>query len=321
MHCHLRARFFPLSLGIYFITSITAYHNMSQSAPSHSPILRIRAVQLRDIPAIASLLILALDQDSLFDFNFPHRTQYPEDCYNAWRSMIMSWLYEPWTVFLCAEILEGDWSLAGFARWEVPSELRACDEATHERWRKMMIQNGWWQWLLRVVLMIHRQLWTCFSYFAPPLQSRHVNWEHIHAFRIAVAATDKRFWDHQTGLYPSNFRITALATHPDYRRRGVGTGLIEWGLQWADACSCQGSLSNQQEESGRAGQIVVGVEATHEGRSLYRRLGFKDIGTEEIRDEQGDVIVRNWVMIRGVGVREDKKIVCVHECLQVQSSK
>lgn len=116
---------------------------------------------------------------------------------------------------------------------------------------------------------------------------------HLTTFRSTVAATDKQFWDRTTGKFPRNVRVTALATHPDYRRRGAAKALVEWGLSWVEASRAK------MEGKGKGWEdVVVGVEATKEGRCLYQNLGFEDVGLEELRDEEGEVRVKTWVMIR-----------------------
>ncbi|GAB1213998.1 hypothetical protein ATERTT37_003154 [Aspergillus terreus] len=48
-----------------------------------------------------------------------------------------------------------------------------------------------------------------------------------------------------------------VAVHPDYQGRGVGKKLMQWGLDIAEQL-----------------KVPIYLESTHEGRSLYERLGF-----------------------------------------------
>lgn len=105
--------------------------------------LRTRAATSVDIPAITSLLISALDQDPLFNFNFPHRKEYPQDCFQSWQRILSTWVYEPWVAFLVAEIEEHEeWKIVAFARWSIQPDLVVWDvEQT-----KLMNSSGWVEW-------------------------------------------------------------------------------------------------------------------------------------------------------------------------------
>jgi len=58
-------------------------------------------------------------------------------------------------------------------------------------------------------------------------------------------------------MYPQNYYLVLLATHPDYRRRGAGTALTQWGVDQALAAG-----------------IDVGLEASPMGYPLYQHMGF-----------------------------------------------
>lgn len=64
-----------------------------------------------------------------------------------------------------------------------------------------------------------------------------------------------------TNLYdsiPNRWTLSLIATAPEYRRRGIGTKLVEHGLEIA-----------AKEE------VPVTLEASPEGRFLYERVGFR----------------------------------------------
>lgn len=63
-----------------------------------------------------------------------------------------------------------------------------------------------------------------------------------------------KYWER---LYPRNYHLEILATHPDYRRRGAATSLIKWGVFQAL----------------REG-VDAGLESSPMAFSLYRKLGF-----------------------------------------------
>lgn len=65
--------------------------------------------------------------------------------------------------------------------------------------------------------------------------------------------------------------MNILFTHPDYRRAGVGSLIINWGLEQAD----------------RLG-LECFVEATKEGKPCYERFGFKVVEENVLRSEKED---------------------------------
>ncbi|KAI1125895.1 hypothetical protein F5Y10DRAFT_246105 [Nemania abortiva] len=64
------------------------------------------------------------------------------------------------------------------------------------------------------------------------------------------------------------YTLSVLAVLPGFRRKGVGTALVNWGVR---------------EVSGNGWPVTVC--ASPMGRYLYEHLGFVDIGTEVIRAE------------------------------------
>lgn len=61
--------------------------------------------------------------------------------------------------------------------------------------------------------------------------------------------------------------LDLCAMDPEFQRRGIASKLVEWGL----------------EEARRLGDVEAITEASRMGRSVYKRLGFQEIG--EIRYE------------------------------------
>lgn len=70
----------------------------------------------------------------------------------------------------------------------------------------------------------------------------------------------------------SQIHLWLIVTHPDFRRRGAGTMLMNWGLDAA-------------KEKG----LPITVFASPMGRLLYAHLGFQDVATEIIQvDDEED---------------------------------
>jgi GNAT superfamily N-acetyltransferase len=74
------------------------------------------------------------------------------------------------------------------------------------------------------------------------------------AFEKAMNYTHSTYWE---TIFPHNYYLALLATHPDYRRRGAGTALTQWGIDQALAAG-----------------VDVGLEASPMGFPLYQHLGF-----------------------------------------------
>jgi GNAT superfamily N-acetyltransferase len=74
------------------------------------------------------------------------------------------------------------------------------------------------------------------------------------AFEKAMNYTHSTYWE---TMFPQNYYLALLATHPHYRRRGAGTALTQWGIDQALAAG-----------------IDVGLEASPMGFPLYQHLGF-----------------------------------------------
>jgi hypothetical protein len=73
---------------------------------------------------------------------------------------------------------------------------------------------------------------------------------------------DKKYGEKQLSL-------TTLATHPDYKRGGVGTALCCWGIQRA--------ISDKLE--------AITLFASPLGKLLYTKLKFIEVGTVHIQVE------------------------------------
>ena len=99
----------------------------------------------------------------------------------------------------------------------------------------------------------------------------------IKAFREVVSKAKKAWFD---GKYGSRqLWLTTLAVHPDYQQCGIGTSVVNWGVEVA-----------------RAEQVPVVLFATPVGKKLYLKFGFEDVGSERVQvDGEGE-----WLMLEGM---------------------
>lgn len=61
--------------------------------------------------------------------------------------------------------------------------------------------------------------------------------------------------------------LCTLVTRPGFRKRGAGTQLVQWGLEQA-----------------AAGGEPAYLEAGNNGRPLYKKLGFEEIGQIDLTE-------------------------------------
>ncbi|KAK4985885.1 hypothetical protein LTR50_005674 [Elasticomyces elasticus] len=65
--------------------------------------------------------------------------------------------------------------------------------------------------------------------------------------------------------------LNILFTHPEYRRQGVGSLIMNWGLERADELG-----------------LDTFIEATKEGKPCYESFGFKVVDENSFRSKAGD---------------------------------
>jgi len=94
------------------------------------------------------------------------------------------------------------------------------------------------------------------------------------AFFETMNKVHAKYWE---TLYPKNYRLELLATHPDYRKRGAATELIQWGIEKA---AFEG--------------VDVGVESSPMGLPLYLHLEFilQETLTVTVEGDDATLLVR-----------------------------
>jgi ribosomal protein S18 acetylase RimI-like enzyme len=100
-------------------------------------------------------------------------------------------------------------------------------------------------------------------------ERRDANREHMEAYGKAMARSFDRFFARHGG---EQLHLWMLITHPDFRRRGVGTQLCNRGA----------------EDSARRGGWILTVMASPMGKDLYEHLGYRLVGCETAQVEGGD---------------------------------
>lgn len=88
----------------------------------------------------------------------------------------------------------------------------------------------------------------------------------MEAFANSMEVAHRRYFSDVCGT--DHIRLRILATHPDYRRRGAGTKLCNWGIDLAEK-----------------NQTYISVFASPMGKKLYARLGFKELAIVVVQAE------------------------------------
>lgn len=88
----------------------------------------------------------------------------------------------------------------------------------------------------------------------------------MEAFTKAMKVAHHQYFNDVYGT--DHIHLKIMATHPDYRRRGAGTKLCNWGIDIAEK-----------------NQTYISVFASPMGEKLYSRLGFKELAVVVVQVE------------------------------------
>ena len=116
---------------------------------------------------------------------------------------------------------------------------------------------------------------------------RDANKEHCIAF---YEVAGRRFQTYFAVFAENQVNLSALVVHPDFRRRGAGTMLVDWGIKAADAKGWPVTLC-----------------ASPMGQLLYQHLGFKQIATEVVRVVGEEETLTSAVMV----LREETRLIAI----------
>lgn len=228
--------------------------------------MRMRRMLPADIPALADLASEAFWNDEVFAWIFPDRAQFPDDFKRNWVGMFRSHLYKPgWHCFV-SETEEGDptWSgrsdLTGFAMWE-----RRGYSSVAKSWQQDSISNcmslssvSRISGLTKTTIVVQRLLhgMNCaYNYVFSPIRS--LDQRNLQRFNEVLKGD---YAEEVEGWY-----LLMIGVSPKHQRHGIGTSLIDWGLQRA------------QNES-----VICMLESSETVKGLYKRKGFQKVRLLEI---------------------------------------
>lgn len=227
----------------------------------------LRVATIADLDAITEVALAAFPLDPQWDYRFPHRHEFPEDNQNYTKIGYRAFFNAPkgatYIMVATAPSLEDPavTKLVAIAVWEVTNltnpETRP-PRSSHKCQYNCLLDK-------------HKNLPTgqCILVIINPPKSdsrRDAHPKRMEAFIDAMEVAHRRYFSdvHETG----HIRLRILATHPDYRRRGAGTKLCNWGIDLA--------VKNQ---------TYISVFASPMGKKLYARLGFKELAVVVVQVE------------------------------------
>ena len=85
-------------------------------------------------------------------------------------------------------------------------------------------------------------------------------------------------------LVPGTWYVNVLATYPEYRGKGYGSGLLSIGEQLA-------------ANTGRSGLSIIVSDANTGARRLYERSGYVELATRPMVKESWENAGENWVLL------------------------
>ncbi|MCJ1344883.1 hypothetical protein MMC31_003088 [Peltigera leucophlebia] len=208
--------------------------------------MRMRRMLPADFLVLGDIATEAFWNDEVFAWIFPHRAQFPEDFKNTWVDMFRFHLHKPgWHCFVSeTEEVDPIWSgrseLAGFAMWERQGHSNAA-----KFWQQDNFSN-------------------CTSLFSI---------KNLRADKVDDSRAERnlqRFGEVLEGGYAEEkerWYLLMIGVSPKHQRHGIGTSLIDWGLERA------------QEEG-----VICILESSEAGQGLYERKGFRKVGLLEMAE-------------------------------------
>ncbi|PGH06100.1 hypothetical protein AJ79_06634 [Helicocarpus griseus UAMH5409] len=217
--------------------------------------MHLRPLSVSDLPAAASLVADAMRDDEIWQYLCPARMEYYSHYRDSFLRRMKLRLSKPgWVTYVAVTDADdegepisshGGGKIVGYAAWE-----RDGNSPAARKWRGKNDTFGCW---------IERFLQGIEGYYIDFFNLD----KSVDKFNLAtyLSATEGSF---PSKIYPELWYLSTLAVHPSYQRRGIGTKLVEWGMEQA-----------------RMEKVPVGLEPSIKGTGLYEKLGFRTISKSE----------------------------------------
>ncbi|KAK3989623.1 putative N-acetyltransferase ycf52-like protein [Cladorrhinum sp. PSN332] len=209
----------------------------------------IRLATGHDLEAMTRVLIGASPLDPVYPYRFPDRHLYPSQFSDLCRDKCAEYLATS-TVVVCempSISCPSTSVVVAFAAWDTPAS-RLCARSGEIGTNTEPYSSS-------------------FSSSSVPMPVTIGHKDRMAAFRQACAKYKASLFD---SVYPEHrgghVMLKILLCHPDYQRRGAGRALTEWGIQEAAALG-----------------LCTTVFASPMGFNLYRKLGFRQIGSFKVQ--------------------------------------
>jgi len=208
----------------------------------------IRPARFSDIPAIAALCAVALEDELWGDIMHPLRDKFPDDYAQFWvrRTRENWWDYtRVWYVATTTEFIEGKEHevVAGVAEWELQGSVQPA--------------MSWWD--PRNAMKPAMALLNRASLILSPNRAANPDPK----FASPLYDSFPFFQHHWQGERANTYFLDVLGVHPKYQGRGFGKELVQWGIDRAE----------------REG-VCVSLISSAAGYGFYIWMGFdKEVGT------------------------------------------
>ncbi|KAF2804275.1 uncharacterized protein BDZ99DRAFT_452160 [Mytilinidion resinicola] len=186
--------------------------------------MTIRPARYADLPAIAAVCAVALEDELWGDLMHPLRAKFPTDFAQFWlrRTRENWWDYtRVWYVATTTEYIDGKEQevVAGVAEWELRGSVQPA--------------MAWWD--PRKGIKPAMALYNSLSLFISPNRAANPH------PKLASPLYDSFpfFQHHWRGERANTYFLDVLGVHPKYQGRGYGKELVQWGIEQAqkqDVC-------------------------------------------------------------------------------------
>lgn len=243
--------------------------------------MQIRDATINDIPHLAALFITAFHEDPDYDAAYPWRISEPDDFAQLMTADITKMYLQGHGRFLVGEneqrqivawacwTRKGSSAAAGRIRAENDSVLKGDSHSSLEADTRLM-RPVLERTLYRVQEMVHYPFIRMFS-FKPSLRDEGPLVKRFFEVYSRVCA------QLYVGELEEHWLLQKLSVDPGWRRQGIATMLLQWGLDRA------------REEG-----VVVGLNATRAGLAMYVKAGFVQVATFDVGMPDITVPVMVW---------------------------
>jgi len=207
-----------------------------------------RSIPLReatwgDVPQLAKIAVAAFDGSTSMEYLFPGMYNYPGDYYDSWYEQLRGMFFAANVMVLVKESGGENSLVVGFAVWKFTG---TASDGLDLRKQSLYMKSGrkLSAWQTTISSFLHK--------------NRAISTEHHEALFEAARAKKKELWPQ--GM-PIQWNLSRLAVDPEWQHKGFGTELTEWGLEQADK-----------------DQVICFLSSSLMARSLYKSLGFEEVG-------------------------------------------